>query len=224
MRWLRWIITYCMMGVGSGVEKWIRSHERCIVFEIIQSPTFARWLRRLRDRQAVSLVNARLRNASLGNLGDTASVGDGVFEMRIHYGPGYRLYFMREGADVVALLCGADKDSQRRDILRAKRIAQDGEDTMGETFTRWDAADYIMTWEDARLYLEAAADEDSGDGSLIRAALSDIARAQRMGRLGNGASMIDDGLCAELSKNGSPTFDAVMRATRALGLHLRITA
>ena len=99
-----------------------------------------------------------------------------------------------------------------------------GEDTMGETFTRWDAADYIMTWEDARLYLEAAADEDSGDGSLIRAALSDIARAQRMGRLGNGASMIDDGLCAELSKNGSPTFDAVMRATRALGLHLRITA
>lgn len=95
---------------------------------------------------------------------------------------------------------------------------------MAETFTRWDAADYLQTWEDARLYLEAAADEDSGDGRLIRAALSDIARAQRMGRLGNDVGMIDEGLCEELARNGSPTFDAVMRATRALGMQLRITA
>ena len=95
---------------------------------------------------------------------------------------------------------------------------------MAETFTRWDAADYIMTWEDARLYLEAVADLDSGDGRLIRAALDDIARAQRTGRLGKDARMIDDGLCEELVGNGSPTFDLVMRATRALGMQLRITA
>jgi len=95
---------------------------------------------------------------------------------------------------------------------------------MAETFTRWDAADYLQTWEDARLYLQAAADEDSGDGRLIRAALSDIAGAQRMGRLGNDVGMIEEGLCDELARNGSPTFDAVMRATRALGMQLRITA
>lgn len=95
------------------------------VYEIIQSATFARWLRRLRDRRAAARVNARLAAVEMGNLGDVVSVGDGVFEMRIHYGPGYRLYFMREGAAVVVLLCGGDKDSQRQDILRAKRIAQD---------------------------------------------------------------------------------------------------
>ena len=96
---------------------------------------------------------------------------------------------------------------------------------MAETFTRWDAADYIHTWEDARLYLEAAAEEDDGDGRLINAALSDIARAQRMGRIGNDAGgLIDEGLCEELARNGNPTFDAVIRATRALGLQLRITA
>ena len=95
---------------------------------------------------------------------------------------------------------------------------------MAETFTRWDAADYLQTWEDARLYLEAAAEEDSGDGRLIHAALSDIARAQRMGWIQTDSGMIDEALCDELARNGSPTFDAVMRATRALGLQLRITA
>ena len=79
----------------------------------------------MRDRHAVVRVNIRLRDASMGNLGDTAPVGDGVFEMRIHYGPGYRLYFIREGASIVVLLCGGNKDSQRRDIQRAKRIARD---------------------------------------------------------------------------------------------------
>ena len=77
---------------------------------------------------------------------------------------------------------------------------------MAEAFTRWDVVDYLHTWEDARLYLEAAANEDSGDGRLIQAALNNIARAQRMGRLGSEAEMIDEGLCEELSENGNPTF------------------
>ncbi len=61
----------------------------------------------------------------MGHIGDAQSVGDGVFEMRIHYGPGYRLYFIREGEALVVLLCGGDKDSQERDIARAKRIAKE---------------------------------------------------------------------------------------------------
>ena len=60
-----------------------------------------------------------------GNLGDTRSVGDGVSEMRLHYGPGYRLYFLHRGETVIVLLCGGDKDSQDRDIEHAKQIAQD---------------------------------------------------------------------------------------------------
>ena len=95
---------------------------------------------------------------------------------------------------------------------------------MAETFTRWDVVDYLHSWEDARLYLEAAADDDSGDGRLIQAALNNIARAHRLGRLGDGAGMMDDALCEELSKKGDTTFGAVMRATRALGMQLSITA
>lgn len=92
--------------------------------EVIESATFRRWIRSLRDRSAVARINARLRNVSLGNVGDARPVGGGLFEMRVHHGPGYRLYFLREGATVV-LLCGGDKGSQRRDIERAGRLAED---------------------------------------------------------------------------------------------------
>lgn len=93
------------------------------MLDVVESATFTRWVAGLRDRRVVARIQARVRNVSLGNFGDTRSVGDGVSEMRIHYGPGYRLYFMRREATVVVLLCGGDKDSQQRDIALAKRIA-----------------------------------------------------------------------------------------------------
>ena len=93
--------------------------------EIVESDTFKRWVRRLRDHSAVAKINARLRKVSIGNFGDTRPIGDGISEMRIHYGPGYRIYFIREGSKVVVLLCGGDKGSQQRDIEHAKRLAQD---------------------------------------------------------------------------------------------------
>ena len=92
--------------------------------DVIESATFGRWIRDLKDRAAVARINARLRNASLSNLGDTRAVGDGLFEMRVHHGPGYRLYCLRD-ADAVVVLCGGDKGSQRRDIERAGRLARD---------------------------------------------------------------------------------------------------
>ena len=95
------------------------------VVEILESDTFKEWLDNLRDRRAIARINARLRRVRQGNFGDTHFVGDGVYELRVHYGPGYRVYFLREGITVVILLCGGDKDSQRRDIERAKGLAQD---------------------------------------------------------------------------------------------------
>ena len=94
---------------------------------------------------------------------------------------------------------------------------------MAETFTRWDVADHLQSKEDARLYLEACAEEDPGDGSLIRAALNDIARAQNMSRLAREIGMTREGLYKALSENGNPSFATVMRITRALGMQLRIT-
>ncbi len=95
---------------------------------------------------------------------------------------------------------------------------------MNETFTSWDAAEHLRTPEDARLYLEACAEEDPGDGSLIRAALNDIARSGNMSQLAREAGMSREGLYKALSENGNPSFATVMRVTRALGMHVRITA
>ena len=92
--------------------------------DVIESATFKRWIRGLRDRAAVARINARLRNVSLGNAGDVRTVGDGLFEMRVRHGPGYRLYFLRDGVTAV-VLCGGDKGSQLRDIGRAGRLAKD---------------------------------------------------------------------------------------------------
>ena len=93
--------------------------------QVIQAETFRRWLRRLRDKKAADLIAVRLHRATDGHLGDVCSVGDGVSEMRIRSGPGYRLYFIREGQDIIVLLCGGDKSRQRRDIERAKKMAAD---------------------------------------------------------------------------------------------------
>ena len=95
---------------------------------------------------------------------------------------------------------------------------------MTEAFTKWDAAEHLRTRDDARLYLEACAEEDPGDGSLIRAALNDIARAGNMSRLAREVGMSREGLYKALSEDGNPSFATVMRIARALGLQVRITA
>ena len=91
--------------------------------EVIESGVFKRWLRNLNDRRAVARINARIRNVTLGNLGDARPVGNGISEMRINYGPGNRIYYIRRGPALVILLCGGDKDSQRRDIEPARELA-----------------------------------------------------------------------------------------------------
>lgn len=95
---------------------------------------------------------------------------------------------------------------------------------MTETFTKWDVTEHLRNREDARLYLEACAEENPGDGSLIRAALNDIVRAGNMSRLAREIGMSREGLYKALSQDGNATFATVMRITRALGMQLRITA
>lgn len=85
---------------------------------------FERWLKDLRDERATLRVLSRLDSASHGNFGDCAPVGEGVSEMRIHYGPGYRLYYTRIGDVVYLLLLGGDKSSQKRDIKQAIELAR----------------------------------------------------------------------------------------------------
>ena len=93
--------------------------------DVRQTDVFADWFDGLRDREARARITVRIRRLSLGNPGDVKSVGGGVSELRIDYGPGYRLYFTRKGTAIVVLLCGGDKRTQDRDIMRAQELAQE---------------------------------------------------------------------------------------------------
>jgi putative addiction module killer protein len=95
------------------------------MIEVRQTDVFTDWFAGLRDREARARITVRIRRLSLGNPGDVKPVGSGVSEMRIDYGPGYRVYFVGRGDTVVVLLCGGDKRHQDRDIARALELAQE---------------------------------------------------------------------------------------------------
>jgi putative addiction module killer protein len=94
------------------------------MIEVRQTEVFTAWFAGLRDQQARARIRVRIDRLSLGNPGDVKPVGSGVSEMRINYGPGYRLYYVSRGTTVVILLCGGDKRSQDRDIAQAVELAQ----------------------------------------------------------------------------------------------------
>lgn len=95
------------------------------MIEILKSATFDKWLLGLRDRTARARIEARIVRMALGNLGDVKPVRNGINEMRIDYGPGYRVYFLQRGQTIVVLLAGGDKRTQDADINRAIQIAHD---------------------------------------------------------------------------------------------------
>jgi probable addiction module antidote protein len=130
--------------------------------------------------------------------------------MRIDYGPGYRVYFVKRGALLVILLAGAHVVG---DIM-AKKLS-----------TRpYDAAAYLKTEQDCALYMQAAIDESDGDPALVIAALGDIARARGMMQLARETGLTREGLYKALSPEGNPSFATVMKVCKALGLKLHTEA
>jgi putative addiction module killer protein len=95
-----------------------------IVKDIRRSDVFIRWLNKLRDDRAVSRINKRIWRLAKGNPGDVKPIGEGISEMRIDYGPGYRVYYQDTGMEIIILLCGGDKTTQNSDIANAKKIAR----------------------------------------------------------------------------------------------------
>ena len=98
------------------------------MFEVRQTPAFDSWLENLPDIRAKEIITKRIVRLQSGLLGDVEPVGGSVSEIRVQYGPGYRLYFVRRGKIVILLLCGGDKASQDRDIKKAKEMAKALED------------------------------------------------------------------------------------------------
>ena len=95
------------------------------MIQIQQTETYAKWFAGLRDRVARARIDIRIRRLSLGTAGDTKPVGEGISEMRVDYGPGYRVYFIQRGEVLIVLLAGGDKSTQNRDIRNAKALAKD---------------------------------------------------------------------------------------------------
>ena len=106
----------CCLYVSHGLQ--------LAMIEIRQTDAYTRWFNGLRDRQARARINVRIRRLSLGNPGDVKPVGEGVSEMRIDYGPGYRVYFAQSGQTLVILLAGGDKRTQGGDIENALKLAR----------------------------------------------------------------------------------------------------
>ncbi len=96
------------------------------MIEIKQTETFRKWRMQLKDERVRGLIASRLDRLSFGHAGDIEPVGQGVSELRVHYGPGYRIYFHKRGNTVIVLLCGGDKNTQVKDIKMAKRLAAQG--------------------------------------------------------------------------------------------------
>ena len=140
--------------------------------------------------------------------------------MRIHYGPGFRVYFIQRGKALVILLAGGDKQTQEQDIATAIELARQlqGRTVMALQTTRWDSTEYLQTDEDIAAYLDAVLEED--DPALVTHALAIIARAKGMTQLADEAGLSRENLCQALSPEGKPEFATVLRVVRALGLQL----
>lgn len=193
------------------------------MIEVRQTEIFVNWFTNLRDKKAKARIQARIDRMEMGNFGDVAPVGQGVSEMRIFYGAGYRVYFVQRGSVIVILLCGGDKSTQTSDINKAKELVKQLEGwVMAIITTRWDSAEHLKTEEDIQLYLEACLEEAEDDPNAIIHAFSVIARAKNMTKLAKDSGLTREGLYKALAPDGNPTFATVTKVAKALGFKLTV--
>lgn len=95
------------------------------MIEIKQTETFRKWRTRLKDERVRGLIASRIDRLAFGHAGDVKSIGQGISELRIHYGSGYRVYFQKRGNRIIVLLCGGDKNTQEKDMKAAKRLSEE---------------------------------------------------------------------------------------------------
>lgn len=187
----------------------------CGSMEIIQTATFRKWREGLRDQRAQGFIAARLLRLSRGMLGDTAPVGDGVDELRIHHGPGYRLYFLPHGSSSIVLLCAGDKNRRRATLVWQDGSPVNGDKIMAEKFYPYDPAEALETF--------VADAFETGDSAHIAAALGVVARAKGMSALVIQTGMSREQLDQSLSAIGNPTLETTLAVMKAFGMGVGVT-
>jgi putative addiction module killer protein/probable addiction module antidote protein len=187
------------------------------MIEVRATRWYKDWIAGLKDRAAVARIDTRIRRLSLGNPGDFKSVGDGVCELRVDYGPGYGVYYVQRRELIVILLCGSDKQNQDRDVKAAKKDCE-GVVNMALETTLWDPAENLTSPEAECAYLEAAFED--GDPALIAAAIGDVARARGMSEIARQAGLTRDTMYKAFRPEGNPTLETLVGVLNALGLKL----
>jgi putative addiction module killer protein/probable addiction module antidote protein len=206
------------------------------MFEVQRTDTFDRWLKGLKDSKGRTKIQARIDRLANGNPGDVGPIGEGLSELRIDFGPGYRVYYGRAGKTLYLLLCGGDKATQDADIKSAhamwkvlnppaKKAGQVGV-TMATKphrpkikVARYDSADYLKTEEDIKNYL-AAVFEEPMDRQMLIHTLGVVARARGMMKLAKETGITRAGLYKALSPKGNPSFETVAKIVGAFGMRL----
>ena len=206
------------------------------MFEVQRTDTFDRWLKGLKDSKGRTKIQARIDRLANGNPGDVGPIGEGLSELRIDFGPGYRVYYGRAGKTLYLLLCGGDKATQDADIKSAhamwkvlnppaKKVGQVGV-TMATKpnrpkikVARYDSADYLKTEEDIKNYL-AAVFEEPMDRQMLIHTLGVVARARGMMKLAKETGITRAGLYKALSPKGNPSFETVAKIVGAFGMRL----
>ena len=191
------------------------------VTKLVLTPEFDAWLSRLRDRQAATAIAGRLGRARLGNLGHWRAVGDGISEMKIDVGKGYRVYFTQRGHMLIIVLCGGTSP-HRLQISNAPRPSRKhwSFEMKVSELTEFDASKYLKDENDYRLYLAQAF--EGGDPVEIQAALGDLAKARGMTALARESGIAREALYRALSKRGNAEFATIMKVIAAMGLHLTL--
>ncbi len=154
--------------------------------------------------------------------GDVEPVGEGVSELRIHYGPGYRVYFQRRGNVLIVLLCGGDKGSQARDIAAAHKLARNGAKKMTEKLTTYDPAAALVDDEEIAAFMADAF--ETGDAAYVAKALGVVARAKGMTEISRKTGLSREQLYRSFSERGNPTLKTTLAVMRALGVDVTAKA
>ena len=170
--------------------------------EFKQTETFRRWRTRLKDERTRVLIASRLDRLAFGNAGDVRPVGQGISELRIDYGPGYRIYFQKRGSTIIILLCGGDKARRPTTSRRRSACQANGAKRMAERLTTYDPAEDLGS--DAAIAIFMAEAFQTNDVGYISHALGVVARAKGMAQIAHQTGLSREQLYRSFSEKGNP--------------------